>query len=53
VREIVGDDPVAFVEEFKSNYGLGKWLSTEQRRLADAIAKAETQAATEPDEVEP
>lgn len=43
VREIVGEDPVAFVEEFKANYGLGKWLSTEQRRLTDSIAKAEAE----------
>jgi DNA-binding ferritin-like protein (Dps family) len=26
VRAIVGDDPVEFVETFKSNYGLGSWL---------------------------
>ncbi|WP_434970344.1 DUF1048 domain-containing protein [Microbacterium sp. bgisy207] len=53
VREIVGEDPVAFVEEFKSNYGLGKWLSKEQQRLADAIAKADTQAASGAGEVAP
>lgn len=41
VIEIVGDDPVDFVETFKANYGLGGWLSKEQRRLTDAIAKAE------------
>ena len=41
VRDIVGEDPVAFVEEFKANYGLGSWISKEQRRLIDAIAAAE------------
>ena len=46
VREIVGDDPVAFVEDFKANYGLGSWITKEQRRLIDAIAEAEAAAST-------
>ena len=41
VRAIVGDDPVEFVEAFKSNYGLGSWLAKEQRRLTEAIERAE------------
>ena len=41
VRAIVGDDPVAFVDTFKRNYGQGSWLTKEQRRLTDAIARAE------------
>ena len=41
VRTIVGDDPVEFVETFKSNYGLGSWLGKEQRRLNEAIERAE------------
>lgn len=41
IREIVGDDPVEFAEEFKRNYGLGSWLDNEQQRLAAAIASAE------------
>ena len=41
VRAIVGDDPVEFVETFKSNYGLGSWLGKEQRRLTEAIERAE------------
>ena len=41
VRAIVGDDPVEFVEAFKSNYGLGSWLGKEQRRLTEAIERAE------------
>lgn len=44
VRTIVGDDPVEFVEEFKRNYGLGSWISKEQRRLTDAIQRAEQEA---------
>jgi DNA-binding ferritin-like protein (Dps family) len=43
VRAIVGDDPVEFVEAFKSNYGLGSWLGKEQRRLTEAIERAENE----------
>lgn len=43
VRTIVGDDPTEFVEAFKSNYGLGSWMSKEQRRLNDAIERAESE----------
>ena len=46
IRTIVGDDPVEFVETFKSNYGLGSWISKEQRRLTDAIKRAETEENT-------
>lgn len=41
VRDIVGDDPIEFVETFKQNYGLGSWLNKEQKRLHAAIAHAE------------
>ncbi len=41
VRIVVGDDPIAFAEEFKANYGLGSWLSKEQQRLVDTIAEAD------------
>jgi DNA-binding ferritin-like protein (Dps family) len=41
VRAIVGDDPVAFVEEFKSNYGVGSWITKEEKRLVEAIDHAE------------
>ncbi|MBP2459238.1 DNA-binding ferritin-like protein (Dps family) [Clavibacter michiganensis] len=41
VRAVVGDDPIAFVDDFRSNYGLGSWLGAEQRRLVDAIDRAE------------
>lgn len=40
VRTVVGTDPVAFVEDFTSNYGLGSWLGGEQQRLVDAIDQA-------------
>lgn len=41
VRTVVGDDPIAFAEDFKANYGLGSWLSKEQQRLVDAIDEAD------------
>ncbi|QDP98722.1 DUF1048 domain-containing protein [Microlunatus elymi] len=41
VRSIVGEDPVEFVETFKSNYGLSSFLRKEQRRLNDAMERAE------------
>lgn len=37
VREIVGDDPVDFVETFKRNYMKGGWVTREQDRLTNAI----------------
>lgn len=45
VRAVVGDDPIAFAEEFKANYGIGSWLSKEQQRLVDAIDKADADQA--------
>jgi DNA-binding ferritin-like protein (Dps family) len=41
VRAVVGDDPVAFAEDFRANYGLGAWLEAERERLTDAIARAD------------
>jgi DNA-binding ferritin-like protein (Dps family) len=48
VRDIVGDDPVEFAEAFKRNYGLGSWLSKEQRRLVDGIESAEREQEPTP-----
>lgn len=42
VRDIVGDDPVAFVEDFITNYPSGRWLTKERERLNEAIEKAES-----------
>ncbi|WP_269305986.1 DUF1048 domain-containing protein [Aeromicrobium sp. HA] len=42
VRDIVGDDPVAFVEDFITNYPSGRWLTKERERLTEAITKAGT-----------
>ena len=37
IREIVGEDPVEFVETFLENYSEGRWINKEQKRLTDAI----------------
>lgn len=48
VRAVVGDDPVAFAEDFKANYGLGAWLAKEQRRLVEAVDRADAEGARTP-----
>ena len=45
VREIVGDDPVEFAEEFLKNYPQGQWIVRERDRLTSAIDRA-TQEGT-------
>jgi DNA-binding ferritin-like protein (Dps family) len=39
VRALVGEDPLEFAEAFLANYPEG-WMSTERRRLTDAIDRA-------------
>ena len=46
VREIVGADPVEFVETFLSNYPRGQWISREQERLTTAITRVEADQAS-------
>ena len=41
IRDIVGDDPVEFVEAFVANYSDGSWISKERARLNKAIEDAE------------
>jgi DNA-binding ferritin-like protein (Dps family) len=40
IREIVGEDPVAFGEVFMQNYPEGQWVVREQERLRNTIARA-------------
>ncbi len=40
IREIVGDDPVEFVEAFLRNYAEGDWRVQERQRLVNAINAA-------------
>jgi DNA-binding ferritin-like protein (Dps family) len=37
IRNIVGDDPVEFVETFVANYSDGFWINKERERLTSAI----------------
>jgi len=39
-REIVGEDPVEFADEFLRNYPEGQWISRERDRLTSAIDRA-------------
>ena len=40
IREIVGDDPVEFIETFVQNYPEGQWISRQRERLNNAIERA-------------
>lgn len=40
IREIVGEDPLEFIEAFIRNYPEGDWRSRERQRLIDAINQA-------------
>ncbi|MFI9553482.1 DUF1048 domain-containing protein [Nonomuraea endophytica] len=40
IREIVGEDPVEFIETFLQNYSMGRWRLREQERLVSAIERA-------------
>ena len=40
IRDIVGDDPVEFVETFVANYADGQWINKERARLSRAIDDA-------------
>ena len=41
IREIVGEDPVEFVEALIGNYQKGGYVTRERDRLTNAIARAE------------
>lgn len=41
IREIVGEDPVEFVEVFLETYAKGGWVTRERERLTTAIEHAE------------
>jgi len=40
IREIVGEDPVEFLEAFVRNYPDGNWRTRERDRLISAIGRA-------------
>lgn len=41
IRDIVGEDPVEFLEAFVRNYPDGQWRVRERKRLISAIERAE------------
>jgi DNA-binding ferritin-like protein (Dps family) len=41
IREIVGEDPVEFVEALVQNYEKGGYVTREQERLRSAVERAE------------
>ena len=41
IRDVVGEDPVDFVDTFVANYGDGSWMNKERARLIQAINDAE------------
>ena len=40
IRAVVGEDPVAFAEDFLENYSEGRWINKERERLTTAIDRA-------------
>lgn len=45
IRDIVGDDPVEFVEALIRNYSKGGYVDKERERLVQGIEKAEREQA--------
>jgi DNA-binding ferritin-like protein (Dps family) len=45
IREIVGEDPVEFIQTFLRNYPAGRWITREEDRLKEAVSRAEAQQA--------
>lgn len=49
IRDIVGDDPVEFVDALVANYEKGGYVAKERQRLIDSIARAEALGAATPE----
>ena len=49
IRQIVGEDPVEFVDALVANYEKGGYVARERQRLIDSIARAEAQSAGGPE----
>lgn len=47
VRDIVGADPVDFVETFMANYEGGSWIRQERTRLNESIDRAVREQGTD------
>jgi DNA-binding ferritin-like protein (Dps family) len=46
IRDIVGDDPVEFVEVFLQNYSEGQWINRERERFVKTIESLEREEDT-------
>lgn len=46
IRDIVGNDPVEFVETFIANYSDGQWINKERSRLIETIDRAAAEDAS-------
>lgn len=44
IREVVGEDPVEFIETFARNYQDESWINRERQRLIGAIERAAGEA---------
>ncbi len=49
IRQIVGDDPVGFVDTFVANYSDGSWIVKERERFVRDIARAAGETTGEQD----
>lgn len=45
IREVLGEDPIEFVETFMQNYAEGQWINKERTRFLGAIAAIEREEA--------
>jgi DNA-binding ferritin-like protein (Dps family) len=52
IRDIVGENPVEFVEVFLQNYAKGGWMFRERARLIKAIDAIESDVAAADDDAE-
>lgn len=41
IRDVVGDEPSVFVDEFVQTYADAQWITKERARLSDTIERAE------------
>ncbi len=48
LAHIIGEDPVEFIETFRSNYPVGQWIIRQRERLAETIAALQTGPTTSP-----
>jgi DNA-binding ferritin-like protein (Dps family) len=46
IRQIVGENPLEFIELFVSNYPKGHWIASERERLIREIARATEEEST-------